>query len=165
MNKKTLAASIAGALIIFFAFYITSIDIERTEPEKEGEAEVTTYNEEKEESDEEGELSVGETSGTEGNIDEEIGETTIDDFIQCLKERGLVIYGEEWCPYCTQLAESLGGYETADPIYVECTEERERCNEEMLGGGVPEIQIKGEMYRGSRDPRKLAEETNCTYYQ
>lgn len=163
MNKKTFAASIVGVLIILFAFYITFIDTERTEPEKEGETEVNTYNEK--EGNEERGLSVGEISEIEGSINEKIGETTIDDFVQCLKEKGLVIYGEEWCSYCTQLAESLGGYETVDLIYVECTEERERCNEEMLGRGVPEIQIKGEMYEGSRDPRKLAEETNCVYYQ
>ena len=92
-------------------------------------------------------------------------EKTINDFIQCLKEKGVVIYGSEWCPHCKNLAESLGGYDVVDPIYVECTVEKERCSNEMIGRGVPEIQIDGVMYGGSRDPEKIAEETGCVYYQ
>ncbi len=97
-------------------------------------------------------------------LEPEESKKTIHDFIQCLKEKGVIIYGSEWCPFCKDLAESLGGYEVVDPIYVECTVEKERCSQEMIGRGVPEIQIKGELYQGSRDPEEIAKETSCELY-
>ncbi len=82
-------------------------------------------------------------------------------FIQCLADNGLVIYGSRTCPACTQLVESLGGYEAVAAIYVECTEEREKCNENMQTNYVPEIHLNGEVYEGSRAPRILGEITSC----
>lgn len=92
--------------------------------------------------------------------EETITETeTINGLVQCLSDAGMVIYGSRTCPYCNQLVESLGGYETAGLIYVECSQERERCSQEMQTNYVPEIQINGVLYSGSRDPEALAETT------
>ncbi len=88
-------------------------------------------------------------------------EASSDEFILCLNEAGVVIYGMAWCPACKQLADSLGGYEIIEPIYVECTDENERCDEEMKSAYVPEIQIRGEIYEGSRSPSDIAATTGC----
>ena len=85
----------------------------------------------------------------------------MDEQISCLKDEGVVIYGAEWCPYCTELAESFGGYDVVDPIWVECTEEQQRCEEEMIDSGVPEIQIEGEKYEGQRNPEAIGEAAGC----
>ncbi|GEM_PF-658956 len=85
----------------------------------------------------------------------------IDELITCLSEEGVMFYGSDWCPYCTELVEEFGGYETVDPIYVECTEEQERCEEEMVGTGVPEIQINREVYSGERSQEAIAQEVGC----
>ena len=84
---------------------------------------------------------------------------------ECLAENGMTIYGMEWCGHCTNLVESLGGYEAAQPVYVECTEEenQQRCSEERQSSGVPEIQIDGELYRGERSPERLAEAVGCNF--
>lgn len=82
-------------------------------------------------------------------------------FIQCLADRGLVIYGSRTCPACAQLVESLGGHEAVNPVYVECAEERERCNQNMQTNYVPEIQINGQVYAGSRAPEALGEAVGC----
>ncbi len=82
-------------------------------------------------------------------------------FLECLANEGVVIYGSKTCPACAQLAEEYGGYENMEPIYVECTEDYQRCNEEMLVGYVPAIQIDGELYDGWGSPENLAKETGC----
>ena len=100
------------------------------------------------------------SSQEEVEVDEEMSS-----LIDCLAEEDLVIYGAEWCPACTQLAESLGGYDAIDPIYVECAEgteeEARRCQEETQTTYVPEIQIDGELYEGPNDPQSLANEVGC----
>ncbi len=82
-------------------------------------------------------------------------------FIECLDEKGVVIYGTLTCPACTYLAESLGGYKVIDKIFVDCIENNERCNQEMKTGFVPEIQIRGLLYEGETTPESLAQEVNC----
>jgi hypothetical protein len=82
-------------------------------------------------------------------------------FVECLAEKGVIIYGSKTCPACASLAEEYGGYENMKPIYVECSEEWERCDKEMLVGYVPAIQINGELYDGWGSPENLAKETGC----
>jgi len=104
-------------------------------------------------------------TGFEGENENEKGEEqneVSEEFIACLKDAGVVVYGSEWCPACSALVESLGGYEMAEPIYVECTVEEERCDEEMEGGLVPEIQIEGKLFKTGVIPvQLLADETGC----
>ncbi len=104
---------------------------------------------------------IDESDELENYATEEEGSEIGFDLIDCLAEAGVVIYGSVTCPFCTQLAESLGGYDAIDPIYVECPDDPERCEAEMYGRGVPEIQIEGEFYQGSRDPVDLAEAVGC----
>ncbi len=120
-------------------------------------------------------LIVGSAIFYVGTLDEvevdQLGEETAEEsgemaeLIDCLAENDLVIYGAEWCPACTQLAESFGGYESIDPIYVECAEgtpeEARRCEEETKTGYVPEIQIAGELYEGATDPASMGDEVGC----
>jgi len=81
--------------------------------------------------------------------------------IQCLADGGLVIYGSRTCPACAQLAESFGGYDKIALIYVECSEEWERCSAEMQTNYVPEIQIQGKLYNGPRNPENIADAVSC----
>lgn len=85
----------------------------------------------------------------------------IDSLVLCMKDAGVVIFGSVTCPYCVQLVEAFGGYDVIAPIYVECSQEGLRCQSEMIGRGVPEIQISGEMYRGSRNPQDIGRAVGC----
>lgn len=87
----------------------------------------------------------------------------LEGLVACLDQAGLVIYGSFTCPVCTRLADSFGGYEALDPIYVECSDEPNRCHQEMQTRYVPEIQIEGELYQGSREPADLAEAAGCEW--
>ena len=100
-------------------------------------------------------------TGTDEEDDVTGGTSSMAEFNECLAENGMVIYGMEWCPACNSLVEALGGYEAVRPVYVECTEEEQRCAEESKTSAVPEVQINGEVFEGQRSPQGLAEATGC----
>jgi hypothetical protein len=88
-------------------------------------------------------------------------ESNIDGFISCLIDRGVVVYASRTCPACFAFAESLGGYAKVENLFVECNDKPERCETEMKTRYVPEIQINGELYIGSRNLESLSEVTGC----
>lgn len=82
-------------------------------------------------------------------------------FIDCLAEKGVKIYGANWCGWTKKLVvETLGGFDIAAPIYVECTENEELCSSEGITG-YPTIKINGELYTGPRTFEGLSEATGC----
>lgn len=99
------------------------------------------------------------TNGNEpvSNIDPEEMKT----FIDCLKNKGLVVYGANWCGWTKQIIATLGGQELIAPIYVECTEQEALCKEKRITG-YPTILINGEEYQGSRTVVEFANKTGCT---
>ncbi len=130
---KTILAVLIGALLVGGAYYAAT-------PQEENV------------------INVGENGQEEEPaVNEEMAK-----LIDCLAEKGVVIYGSEWCPACAQLVDAFGGYDTVAPLYVECTEEEERCGEEKKTGYVPEIQIEGELYTGRRTPSALAVKVECS---
>ena len=80
--------------------------------------------------------------------------------INCLDEKGVKIYGANWCGYTNAFVEDLGGYEIIAPIYVECTEEVELCSQEEVKG-YPTTKINGESYSGPRTFEGLSQATGC----
>ena len=97
--------------------------------------------------------------------DDEEKESTenLAEFNECLSNNGMIIYGSEWCPACSQLVETLGGKEAAKPVYVECSEpeNEQKCEEEKLGTAVPEVQLNEEKYEGQRSLEGFSEATGC----
>lgn len=89
----------------------------------------------------------------------------MEEFVDCLAENEVVIFGSAFCGACQQFVESFGGYDVVDPIYVECSEgsadDIEKCQQEAETGYVPEIQIGGEVYEGSRDLVILGRQVGC----
>ncbi len=133
MNKNVLVALIS-VIVIFGVIVLAGVVNDN------GSAELTSPEEEEE-------------------VVEEIGE--MESFVNCLDDKNVTIYGSSWCPYCTDLVEDFGGYDIVDPIYVECTEDEQRCADEMIGRGVPEIQVDGDIYQRSRELAVLGEEVGC----
>ncbi len=105
--------------------------------------------------------------GIEENYESEIDdlnifkEVTMNDFVDCLVEEGVIVYASRTCSACGHFANEFGGYEKVENLFVECTEERQRCSNEKKTGYVPEIQIEGELYDGNRSLYFLSEKTNC----
>ncbi len=187
--EKTILMLVAGFLVIFGVIYAVNIEneVEKkhenhenliSEEEENDEnsiekgndlynKEVEKIDDQKEEDQDKEDNQIKDSEKENNQGEEEKGDTQIKEeteisFIDCLAEAGVVIYGSEWCPACTALVESLGGYEKVDPIYVECTIEEERCAKEMKTEFVPEIQIKGEFFKsGVIPPEVIGNKVGC----
>jgi len=82
-------------------------------------------------------------------------------FMNCLADKGVKIYGANWCGWTKKfVVETIGGFDIAEPVYVECTENTEECSDAGVSG-YPTTQINGEAYSGSRDFAGLAAVTGC----
>jgi len=104
---------------------------------------------------------IEENSDFEDPISTDPQNEVTEEIIQCLKEAGVVVYGTEFCSACISLRKEFGGDETISPIYVDCGEDRDVCSQEKETRYVPEIQIEGELYQGSKSPFDIAKEVNC----
>lgn len=83
------------------------------------------------------------------------------EFSNCLAEKGIKIYGANWCGYTKKLAiDTLGGYDIAGEAYIECTEEEALCAQEGISG-YPTIKFNGEAYQGARTLESLGGITGC----
>ena len=87
----------------------------------------------------------------------------MEEFIQCLVEENVVIYGSQYCPACTALVDQFKGYDIK-LIYVECTKEQERCAKEMQTNFVPEIQINEQNYSGLKNIENIGQAVNCQLF-
>ncbi len=81
-------------------------------------------------------------------------------FVECLDQAGMKIYGAEWCSHCQDLVNMLGGYNVVDPIYVECTENQQLCQDKGIQA-YPTIMINGSKYEGARTYQALSQATGC----
>ncbi|MGI6589898.1 MAG: hypothetical protein ACOX1V_04545 [Candidatus Iainarchaeum sp.] len=82
-------------------------------------------------------------------------------FSDCLAEKGVVVYGANWCGYTNNLVDNLGGFELVSPFYVECTVEDELCNEKEIRG-YPTVTLNGEVINPERTFAGFASVTGCT---
>ncbi len=82
------------------------------------------------------------------------------EFVECLSGVNFVIYGANWCGYTASLVNMLGGWEAVEPIYVECVEQEELCQEKQIAG-YPTILINGEYYQKARTFKDFSEATGC----
>lgn len=101
--------------------------------------------------------------GAEGDsavVEETVVPEEIGDFLDCLQEAQLVIYGADWCGYTQQVVDLFGGYQAAAPVYVECTQEEDICREAEVVG-YPTIKVAGQAYTGERSLAGFAEATGC----
>ena len=87
--------------------------------------------------------------------------TKLKTFNDCLGEKNFRIYGANWCGWTKKLVvDTLGGFDTASAIYVECTEEKELCLSEGITG-YPTTKINGEVYNGARTIAAISQATGC----
>ncbi len=88
-------------------------------------------------------------------------QNTNDGFFSCLKNNGVVIYGTNTCPACTQLKNNLLAIGSdIDLVYVNCDENPQRCAIEMKANYVPEIQINNVIFPNN-SIEALSQQTGC----
>ncbi len=154
-GNKTVLSILIGAFLITGSLYLVIFSGDYNHQEESNDVIGT---ERQEESSQERKESMEETELDKKPIEDD---EDLSEIIDCLEKNDVVVYGSETCPACASLAASFGGYEKMGDLYVECMEDVDRCNEEKVTGFVPEIQIDGSLYEGSRDINILAREVGC----
>jgi glutaredoxin len=87
------------------------------------------------------------------------GPSTYDFFAQCLSEKGVKMYGTDWCSHCKNQKEMFGNsfqYIT----FIDCDWNKDEC----LSAGVegyPTWIIDGENYPGEQSLNRLASLSGC----
>lgn len=84
----------------------------------------------------------------------------MDKFIACLAQSDFVIYGASWCGWTGKIVNMLGGFESVNPVYIECEEETEICAEKNITG-YPTILIAEKQYQGARTFADISSATGC----
>jgi len=87
------------------------------------------------------------------------GPSLYDSFAQCLTEKGVTMYGTEWCPHCkNQKAEFGNSFQYIN--YVDCDRSREVCDNAGVEG-YPTWDIDGQSYAGEQSLGRLSSLSGC----
>jgi hypothetical protein len=109
------------------------------------------------------------------------GERGLDVFAECLAEKGITMYGADWCPHCKNEKNAFGESFRLIP-YVECPEEPQKCIAAGISGyptwifpaslanpsdgqaRLPDGQagwLDAKKLEGEQGLRRLSEESGC----
>ena len=90
------------------------------------------------------------------------GKTTeynYDEFTNCLTEKGVKMYGTEWCSHCKNQKRVFGdSFQYID--YIDCDKNEDECIEAEIGG-YPTWIIDGEKYPGEQTFERLSKLSGC----
>jgi|SRR3989338_1827370 len=84
----------------------------------------------------------------------------LDEFAQCLNEKGFTMYGAYWCPHC-QNEKTAFGDSFRFVNYVECTQEPQQCLATGIKGYPTWITDDGRRFEGEQGIERLAEASGC----
>jgi glutaredoxin len=82
-----------------------------------------------------------------------------DELAKCLTEKGVVMYGTEWCPHC-QNQKKLFGDSFQYATYVDCDKNAAACNAAGVEG-YPTWVIGDARYPGTQNLYDLAQNSGC----
>lgn len=81
-------------------------------------------------------------------------------FAQCLTEKGLTMYGADWCSHCKNEKNAFG--EAFKNIkYVECPDNPNECVEKGIKGYPTWILSDGRKLEGEQGLERLSRESGC----
>jgi len=84
----------------------------------------------------------------------------LNQFAQCLSEKGVVMYGADWCPHCQNEKKAFGNsFQYVN--YVECPKEPQKCLALGVDGYPTWIFSDGKRLVGEQGLEKLAGESGC----
>ncbi len=82
-----------------------------------------------------------------------------DTFAKCLTEKGLVMFGTEWCSHCQNQKRAFdSSFQFVN--YVDCDRNKDECLKEGIRG-YPTWVIDGEKYPGEQRLERLADLSGC----
>ncbi len=84
----------------------------------------------------------------------------LDQFAQCLTDKGMVMYGAYWCQHCKNVKEKFGS-SFSKINYVECTIETKTCTEKAINSYPTFIWSDGSRSEGELTFGQFAEKSGC----
>ena len=87
-------------------------------------------------------------------------DSQLDVFAQCLADKGIIMYGADWCSHCQSEKQAFGDSFRLVP-YIECPEEPQKCLEAGITGYPTWIFFDGEKLEGEQGIEKLSKESGC----
>lgn len=88
------------------------------------------------------------------------GSPALDDFAKCLRDKGVTMYGAEWCPHCRNEKNRFGSSFRFVP-YVECPDEPELCLKLGIEGYPTWVFADNRKFEGEQGLEKLSVESGC----
>ncbi len=83
-----------------------------------------------------------------------------DSFAECLTEKGVKMYGTDWCPHCQDQKKAFGpSFDKVD--YIDCQIRLSVCREADIAGYPTWIFQGEERLTGAQDLVALAEKSGC----
>jgi len=82
-----------------------------------------------------------------------------DNFAKCLSQKGVVMYGAEWCTHCKN-QKAMFGDSFKYVTYIECTTNEATCSAAGVSG-YPTWVINGKAYPGEQTLQSLSTLTGC----
>lgn len=91
----------------------------------------------------------------------------IQQFSQCIADKGFRVYAADWCPHCEDLKTYFGGQQNVEPFWIVCsdishnpTENAALCSAEGITG-YPTMKFNGQVLSIPRTFDAIAEATGC----
>lgn len=85
----------------------------------------------------------------------------LDSFAQCLRERGAIMYGADWCPHCQNEKEAFSSsFKYVN--YVECPASPQKCISANINGYPTWVFSDGRRFEGEQGIEKLSEVSGCS---
>lgn len=84
----------------------------------------------------------------------------LDEFAQCLRDKGAIMYGAEWCPHC-QNQKKLFGKSFQYINYAECPADPQKCLAADIESYPTWIIAGQERLVGEQKLETLSQKTNC----
>lgn len=82
-----------------------------------------------------------------------------DDFARCLTEKGVIMYGTDWCPHCQEQKAKFGkSFKYVD--YKDCDLNKDLCTKKGIEG-YPTWIINNKKYPGTKSLDYLASLSGC----
>lgn len=88
--------------------------------------------------------------------------SNLDAFAQCLRDKGVTMYGAEWCSHCQAEKDRFGESFRFVP-YVECPNEPQKCLDAGIEGYPTWMWPDGRKLVGEQGLERLSQESGCLF--
>lgn len=99
-------------------------------------------------------------AGNEGAENFSAQDAALATFAQCVADKGMTMYGAEWCSHCKKEKAGFGKAFSLIP-YVECPDNAKLCLDKGIKGYPTWIAADGAKYEGGQGLARIAEISGC----